>query len=202
MAYMKPGQPWLYDETTGDIVGVKDADGGDSFFVLTTRNPDGSTSLVGPGGVEIKTNGFDLAFKDMSISVPNATATVASTVTVAVDRYGVMSDLVNGEFTIPSWATGMEMVINVDWSDPAVGTSTVRYIGVELEVSAGNWFAFGIPGHVVQNIVGWETHQFIAIGAFESVVSNTGKAVRVKLYQASGGTLNNVHLHVGVRFWR
>lgn len=94
------------------------------------------------------------------------------------------------------------MVINVDWSDPAAATSTVRYIGVELEVSADNWFAFGIPGHVVQNIIGWETHQFIAIGAFESVAANTGKAVRVNLYQASGGTLNNVHLHVGVRFWR
>lgn len=62
----------------------------------TSTDASGNTVLVGADGVEIKTNGFDLAFKDMSISVPNATATVASTVTVAVDRYGVMSDLVNG----------------------------------------------------------------------------------------------------------
>lgn len=31
---MKIGQPWLYDELTGDIVGVKDTDDGESFFVM------------------------------------------------------------------------------------------------------------------------------------------------------------------------
>lgn len=48
--FMKPGLPWLYDETTGDIVGVKDADGGDSFFTRTQTDADGSTSLLGPSG--------------------------------------------------------------------------------------------------------------------------------------------------------
>lgn len=32
MPYMKSGQPWLYDEASGDIVGVKDSDGGERFF--------------------------------------------------------------------------------------------------------------------------------------------------------------------------
>lgn len=27
MAYMKPGSPFLYDDQTGDVVGIKDADG-------------------------------------------------------------------------------------------------------------------------------------------------------------------------------
>jgi hypothetical protein len=46
MAYMKPGSPFLYNNTTGDIVGVKDADGGETMFVTSTTNPDGSVSLV------------------------------------------------------------------------------------------------------------------------------------------------------------
>lgn len=32
MPFMKPGQPWLYDDTSGDIVGVKDPDGSERFF--------------------------------------------------------------------------------------------------------------------------------------------------------------------------
>lgn len=34
MTYTKSGTPFLYDESTGDIVGVKDADGGESMFVI------------------------------------------------------------------------------------------------------------------------------------------------------------------------
>ena len=30
---MKPNQPWLYDESSGDIVGVKDPDGSERFFL-------------------------------------------------------------------------------------------------------------------------------------------------------------------------
>lgn len=49
--FMKPGQPWLYDDTTGDIIGVRDADGGDSFFARTQTNATtGATELLGPDG--------------------------------------------------------------------------------------------------------------------------------------------------------
>lgn len=33
MPFMKQGQPWLYDESSGDIVGVKDPDGSERFFL-------------------------------------------------------------------------------------------------------------------------------------------------------------------------
>lgn len=56
--FMKPGLPWLYDETTGDIVGVKDADGGDSFFTRTQTDADGSTSLLGPSGIPLSVVGL------------------------------------------------------------------------------------------------------------------------------------------------
>lgn len=32
MPFMKQGQPWLYDDATGDMIGVKDPDGGERFF--------------------------------------------------------------------------------------------------------------------------------------------------------------------------
>ena len=46
MAKMKPGSPFLYDETTGDIVGVKDADGSEGYFLTTTSANGGATSAA------------------------------------------------------------------------------------------------------------------------------------------------------------
>lgn len=48
--YMKPGQPWLYDSDTGDIVGVKDADGGESGLGRLATDANGNTVLVGSDG--------------------------------------------------------------------------------------------------------------------------------------------------------
>lgn len=50
--YMKSGQPWLYDSTSGDIVGVKDSDGGETMFAAW--NPT-NTALVDPvSGLSVK----------------------------------------------------------------------------------------------------------------------------------------------------
>ena len=32
MPQLKPGSPFLYDDVTGDVIGLRDADGGDTFF--------------------------------------------------------------------------------------------------------------------------------------------------------------------------
>lgn len=32
MPFMKPNSPWLYHDTTGDLIGIKDPDGGERFF--------------------------------------------------------------------------------------------------------------------------------------------------------------------------
>jgi len=47
MAYMKPGSPFLFDELTGDIVGIKDNDGGESYF---PRIDNGNVLTVGASG--------------------------------------------------------------------------------------------------------------------------------------------------------
>ena len=50
MAYLKQGTNFLYDNTTGDIVGIKDADGGEMYFSSLTPFPPaayGSTTSIG-----------------------------------------------------------------------------------------------------------------------------------------------------------
>lgn len=39
MAFMKSGSPFLYDDKTGDIVGIKDPDGSESLFVTNRSTP-------------------------------------------------------------------------------------------------------------------------------------------------------------------
>ena len=46
MTFQKAGSPFLYDDATGDIVGVRDADGGDSYFARLLA----SGALVGADG--------------------------------------------------------------------------------------------------------------------------------------------------------
>lgn len=50
MAYLKQGTNYLYSEATGDIVGIKDADGGEMYFSSLTPFPPasfGSTTSIG-----------------------------------------------------------------------------------------------------------------------------------------------------------
>lgn len=146
-----------------------------------------------------------LVFKDMSITVPNAAATFIGADTGGVasvlDLHGILNPT-TGQFTIPSGITGMSMAINIDWSDPAAATETVRHVLCEIEVSPANWFPFGFPGYTVNNVVGWETHQHFFICDFEAVASNIGKKVRLALYQNSGASISSVHAHTAVWFRR
>lgn len=48
MPYMKAGQPWLYDESSGDIVGVKDNDGSERFFLARRKTEVAWTNLAAP----------------------------------------------------------------------------------------------------------------------------------------------------------
>ena len=54
MTYMKSGSPLLYDEDTGDVVGVKDTDGGESTFAFIRTDANNNTVLVGADGKEFQ----------------------------------------------------------------------------------------------------------------------------------------------------
>jgi hypothetical protein len=48
MPYLKQGTNFLYDNTTNDIVGVRDADGGENYFPIMRNEPTyaGATAAV------------------------------------------------------------------------------------------------------------------------------------------------------------
>jgi hypothetical protein len=50
---MKAGQAWLYDTDTGDIVGVKDRDGGESIFGRIVTDANGNAVLVDQTGATV-----------------------------------------------------------------------------------------------------------------------------------------------------
>lgn len=58
MTYMKSGSPFLYDEDSGDIVGVKDQDGGETIFLRASTDANGNTVLVGRDGRIMPRNRF------------------------------------------------------------------------------------------------------------------------------------------------
>jgi hypothetical protein len=48
MHYMKSGQPWLYSDATGDIIGVKDPDGSERFFLSRRKTEVAWVNLTSP----------------------------------------------------------------------------------------------------------------------------------------------------------
>jgi hypothetical protein len=56
MPFMKQGQPWLYDETTGDVVGVKDPDGSERFFLSRRKTEVAWVNLSTPITLTANTN--------------------------------------------------------------------------------------------------------------------------------------------------
>ena len=61
MPFMKQGQPWLYDDATGDMIGIKDPDGGERFFDAQSYTadtlPDPATLAPGAAVVVEDANG-------------------------------------------------------------------------------------------------------------------------------------------------
>ena len=56
MPFMKQGQPWLYDETTGDVIGVKDPDGSERFFLSRRKTEVAWVNLSTPIVLAADTN--------------------------------------------------------------------------------------------------------------------------------------------------
>lgn len=48
MPFMKQGQPWLYDDVTGDVIGVKDPDNSERFFLSRKKTEVAWVNLSSP----------------------------------------------------------------------------------------------------------------------------------------------------------
>jgi len=58
MPFMKSNSPFLYDDVTGDIVGVKDPDGSEARLLLTEVNAAGQTVLDDPSRAALQASGI------------------------------------------------------------------------------------------------------------------------------------------------
>lgn len=71
MPFMKQGQPWLYDDATGDMIGIKDPDGGERFFDAQSYTPDTlpNSDTLAPGStVVFSQSGVSLAILQRTIA--------------------------------------------------------------------------------------------------------------------------------------
>lgn len=118
--YMKPGQAWLYDSDTNDIVGVKDRDGGETFFGRQSTDPNNNTVLIVDNETirpSAKTGANFVLVGDSITAQANQTVTVtamtraSNVVTATATAHGLLSgqkvkicnampDDFNGEYTV------------------------------------------------------------------------------------------------------
>ena len=105
MAYMKQGFPWLYDNSSGDIVGVKDPDGSETYFARAPYI--GSfydVSLQAPAvdtAVPLECDTTDISRGVVMVS--NSQITVARTATYNIAFSAQFENSSNDERTISLW---------------------------------------------------------------------------------------------------
>ena len=105
MSYMKQGFPWLYDNSSGDIVGVKDPDGSETYFARAPYI--GSfydVSLQAPAvdtAVPLECDTTDISRGVVMVS--NSQITVARTATYNIAFSAQFENSSNDERTISLW---------------------------------------------------------------------------------------------------
>lgn len=135
MALQKSG-PFLYDDTTGDVVGFKDADGSENYFPSAAftwanlppaaRSP-GSSVLVSDVGVMLR------VASDGARWVPDGMQCLARSA-VKVDLTGTTNETALATVTIPGGAMGLNggLLIYTSWSytnSANTKTSRIRFGG-------------------------------------------------------------------------
>lgn len=203
--YMKPGQPWLYDETTGDIVGVKDADGGDSFFARTLTDANGVTNLILADGSQILLlNGDTGSASGVAFSVPTGytvgtAATALDLTNLLVDTNSAIVDLADNSFLVPSDATHFRAFVHVLFAANATGH---RYVAVEQYFQtiatwtavSGAYMELAALGGGKATTVSFNT-PYMACGA-------SFPKMRIAVGQDSGGALNCTPIGATFEFLR
>lgn len=105
MAYMKQGFPWLYDNSSGDIVGVKDPDGSETYFARAPYiGAFYDVSLQAPAvdtAVPLECDTTDISRGVVMVS--NSQITVARTATYNIAFSAQFENSSNDERTISLW---------------------------------------------------------------------------------------------------
>src|SRR5574340_56083 len=166
--YMKAGQPWLYDADTGDIVGVKDADGGESFFGRFATDVGGNTVIVDASGNVIIRPVVSYAWASRPAAASNTGVTIRITdiggsagslwisdgtywkpvggrvvlggTGVAASNAADTSELALASVTIPGYAMGTEGRIRVTSTWTVTSSANNKTLRVRLGGIAGTRF--------------------------------------------------------------
>jgi hypothetical protein len=136
MPYLKQGTNFLYDNTTNDIVGVKDEDGGEKYFPIMRNEPTYAGATAAVSIVAPAATFTTLSYEDSSGSVRLTSAgvhgltnAVAQNKLVRVTWAGGTG--VNGLYTVTDVSVTTKITINYPHA-AGLGTPTVTVVGNDI----------------------------------------------------------------------
>jgi hypothetical protein len=136
MPYLKQGTNFLYDNTTNDIVGVKDEDGGEKYFPIMRNEPTYAGATAAVSIVAPAATFTTLSYEDSSGSVRLTSAGVHG-LTNAVAQNKLVSVTwaggtgVNGLYTVTDVSVTTKITINYPHA-AGLGTPTVTVVGNDI----------------------------------------------------------------------
>jgi hypothetical protein len=141
MPYLKQGNNFLYDSTTNDIIGIKDADGGEMYFPIMRNQPTYATTTTAVSIVAPAATFTTLTYEDSSGSVRlvsagihSLTNAVAQNKLVRVTWAGGTG--VNGLYTVTD-VSAATTKITINYPHAAgLGTPTVTVVGNDITLAS------------------------------------------------------------------
>jgi len=141
MPYLKQGNNFLYDSTTNDIIGIKDADGGEMYFPIMRNEPTYATTTTAVSIVAPAATFTTLTYEDSSGSVRLVSAGIHS-LTNAVAQNKLVSVTwaggtgVNGLYTVTD-VSAATTKITINYPHAAgLGTPTVTVVGNDITLAS------------------------------------------------------------------
>jgi hypothetical protein len=150
MPYLKQGTNFLYDNTTNDIVGIKDADGGEKYFPTMLNQPTYAGATAAVSIVAPAATFTTLSYEDSSGSVRLTSAgvhgltnAVAQNKLVRVTWTGGTG--VNGLYTVTDVsAAATKITINYPHA-AGLGTPTAAVVGTDITLASAT-----IPANAIK----------------------------------------------------
>ena len=141
MPYLKQGNNFLYDSTTNDIIGIKDADGGEMYFSIMRNEPTYATTTTAVSIVAPAATFTTLTYEDSSGSVRLVSAGIHSlTNAVAQNKLVQVSWAggtgVNGLYEVTD-VSAATTKITINYPHAAgLGTPTVTVVGNDITLAS------------------------------------------------------------------
>jgi hypothetical protein len=149
MPYLKQGTNFLYDNTTNDIVGVKDEDGGEKYFPIMRNEPTYAGTTAAVSIVAPATTFNTLSYEDnsgsvrlTSVGVHGLTNAVAQNKLVRVTWTGGTG--VNGLYTVTDVSVTTKITINYPHV-AGLGTPAVAVVGTDITLASAT-----IPANAIK----------------------------------------------------